>query len=215
MSKIRTINDLQDQLDHDFGWRVKELANLKTLIRRSDSIARKTAIRATVCVTYAHWEGFIKESAENYIRFVSNQRMKLEELSDCFVVFGAKRHLGNFGDTRKASLAITTVEFFRSRMSDRVKLSLENLVRTESNLSSAVFENILVSIGFDPLIFSSRFNQIDNELLTRRNKIAHGEYLDLEPGACRILVDDVILLLRQFKTQIELAASSEAYRVTS
>jgi hypothetical protein len=212
MKKLRTINDLQDRLDHDISWRIKELANLKTLIRSSESIARKTAVRATVCVTYAHWEGFVKEAAESYIRFVANQKMKFEELADCFVVFGAKKHLNELVETRKASTAIAAVEFFRTKMAERASLSLSNVIRTESNLSSTVFENILLSIGMKTSIFSARFNQIDSELLDRRNKIAHGEHLELDELACRQLVDDVIWLIRQFKTQIENAATLESYK---
>lgn len=135
-----------------------------------------------------------------------------EELSDCFVVFGAKKYLHELVETRKATLAIAAVDFFRSKMAERARLSLSNLIRTESNLSSKVFENILVSLGIEPALFSSRFNQIDSELLDRRNKIAHGEQLDLAPDACLQLVDDVILLIRQFKTEIENAASLESYR---
>lgn len=212
MTKLRTINDLQDRLDHDLGWRVKELANLKNLIRSSESIARKTAVRATVCVTYAHWEGFVKEAAESYIRFVANQKMKLEELSDCFVVFGAKKHLNELAESRKASIAIAAVEFFRTKMAEKANLSLSNLIRTESNLSSTVFENILLSIGVETSIFSARFKQIDSELLDRRNKIAHGEHLELDEDACCQLVDDVIWIIRQFKTQIENAATLESYK---
>jgi hypothetical protein len=215
VTKIRTINDLQDRLDHDFGWRLKELANLKALVSKSEGAARKTAVRAAVCVTYAHWEGFIKESSENYVRFVSNQRLRLEELADCFVVFAAKRHLNSITATGKAALAIATVEFFRNRMVDRANLSIANLIRTESNLSSTVLENILVAIGFEPAMFSARFNQIDIELVERRNRIAHGEYLDLEADSCRQLTDDVISMLRLFKSQIENAASLASYRVSS
>ena len=212
MSKLRTVNDLQDRLDQDISWRVKELANLKSLIRSSDSIARKTAVRATVCVTYAHWEGFVKAAAESYIRFVANQRMTYGELSDCFVVFGAKKHLHDLSETGKASIAIAAVEFFRTKMTLRASLSMSNLFRTESNLSSTVFENILISIGIEPSFFSARFNQIDSALLDRRNKIAHGEQLEFDDQSCRQLVDDVISLIRQFKTQIENAATLESYK---
>lgn len=213
MTKIRTINDLQDQLDRDFGWRLKELANLKSLINSSDGVARRTAVRAAVCVAYAHWEGFIKESAENYIRFVANQKLKFEELADCFVAIGAKRHISLLPESRKAVVAIAAVEFFRSKMNERPKLSIGDLIRTESNLSSAVFENILISIGFDTALFSSRYHQIDNELVNRRNKIAHGESLDLDSGACRQLIDEVIFLLRSFKTEIENSATIAAYKL--
>ena len=89
-------------------------------------------------MAYAHWEGFIKESSENYVRYVSNRRLKLEELSDCFVVFGAKRHLHSLVESGKAEVAIAAVDFFRTKMEERANLSLKNLINTESNLSSRV-----------------------------------------------------------------------------
>ena len=154
MSKLRTLNNLQDRLDHDIGWRIKELANLKLLVRGSDSLAKSTAIRAAICIAYAHWEGFIKESAENYVRFVANQRMRFEELSSCFVVFGAKKHLNELVDSRDAKVARSAVDFFRTKMADRADLSLSNLIRTDSNLSSKVFANILVSIGIEAVSYT-------------------------------------------------------------
>ena len=50
--------------------------------------------------------------------------------------------------------------------------------------------------------------------MKRRNGIAHGEYLDLSGEDFRTLADEVIKLLRMYKTDIENLASSDAYRST-
>lgn len=214
MSKIRTLNELQDTLDKSFAWRLKELDNAKTIVKRSRLDMQKTAIRCAVCISYAHWEGFVKKAAESYVQFVSDRRLAFKDLDSRFVAFGVKRHLRALTQVSSAEASIQAVEFFRSRLSDRAYLKMANLIDTESNLSSVVFDEIAVSIGIDPTGFSGRYKQIDNELLKRRNRIAHGEYVDLDPNPCVSLIEDVIGLIRLFKTQVEVAASSEAYRCT-
>lgn len=213
MSRIRTLNDLQDYLDKDFSWRLKELADVKSIVRESEQTRQKTAIRSAICLAYAHWEGFVKKSAEVYIKYVSNQRLTYEELSHCFLVIGAKRHIQNLSNTGSPKHAVQTVEFFRNELSNRAFLSIPKPVNTRSNLSSVVFEEIAVAIGVDPTGFSSRYNQIDTELLKRRNRIAHGEYLELDAAPCRTIIDDTIALLRQFKNEIENAASCEVFKL--
>ena len=215
MTKPRTTNQLQDHLDGELAWRIKELANLRTAMRRVDDIAEKSVVRATICLTYAHWEGFIKTAAQAYVEFVGLQRLKYSELASCFVVFGAKAHIHALTESRKARLTKSAVEFFRNEMNGRANIAFNSLIDTESNLSSTVFENIALTIGIDPDPFSTRFHQIDEELLRRRNKIAHGEYLDLGADSCRTLVEDIIKLLRQFKTAVENAASTQSYRIAA
>jgi len=84
-------------------------------------------------------------------------------------------------------------------------------IDTESNLSSSVFENIALSIGIDPEPFKAKNNLIDESLLERRNTIAHGEYADLAPNDYRSLADEVIALMRDYKTAIENAAVQDKY----
>lgn len=214
MTKIRTLNDLQDCLDKEFAWRLKELDNLKTLVRTHATVAQKTAIRSGICLAYAHWEGFVKRAAEDYIQFVSNQRLRYDQLADCFVVIGVKRHITSLNADGPATAAVGAVHFFRNDLADRAYLRLPGHVKTKANLNSEVFENIAVTIGIGTTDFASRYNQIDEALLGRRNRIAHGEYLDLDAEPCRDLIDDVIKLLRQFKNEIERVSSAEAYRVS-
>jgi hypothetical protein len=74
-----------------------------------------------------------------------------------------------------------------------------------------VFENIASSIGIKIQPYESRFKLMDESLLSRRNKIAHGEYLDLDADSWRDLADEVISLMRDFKTDMENAASTSAF----
>ncbi len=213
MSKIRTLNDLQDRLDREFSWRRKELASLKTIVKGTAEAAKKTAIRSAVCLGYAHWEGFVKLAAEFYIEYVSNQGLRYNQLADCFVVIGAKRHLASFLADGKIAAATSGVQFFRHYQNRKAYLRLPGHVKTRSNLNSEVFENIAQTIGVSTVDFEARYNQIDQSLVRRRNRIAHGEYLDLDMEPCLKLIDDVIYLLDQFKRKIEIASSNESFRL--
>lgn len=88
MIKIRTLSQLQDFLDNEFSWRLKEIANLKIAARRSDILSKWTVVRASLPLLYAHWEAFIKNAATGYLDFVNGQNLKYCELQSCFVVFG-------------------------------------------------------------------------------------------------------------------------------
>ena len=48
--------------------------------------------------------------------------------------------------------------------------------------------------------------------MNRRNKIAHGEYVDLEAEDFRTLADDVLKMMRDYKTDLENAASLASYK---
>lgn len=214
MTKLRTISMLQDALDDEIAWRIKELANLKIAVKRSQ-LEKKTLIRAAVCLMYAHWEGFIKRASLVYLNFVNNQRLNYNELSACFVVFGVKKTLADLRHPRKRALNISAVEFFLSRLKERAQLKFSKAIDTRSNLSSSIFDDIAISIGIDPTNYTTKYNLIDESLLKRRNRIAHGDFLDLDEDSCRQLLDEVISLLKDFKADIESGAANTAYLRTN
>lgn len=215
MSKIRTLTQLQDSLDKAFSWRLKEIADLKVAVKGSSSLGQATVVRAGVPLLYAHWEGFIKQSSQDYLSFVSCQRLTYGDLASCFVVFGAKKHLSTISGSHKASINIEVVDFFRRCSVERADLVLSNAIDTKSNLNSEIFENIALSIGIPVASYDAYYNLIDESLLSRRNKITHGEYLDLRADDFRGLADEVIKLLRMFKTDIENLASVSAFKIAA
>ena len=215
MSKIRTINDLQDKLDYEYSWRIKEIANVKSITKKSSIIKQPTAIRAGIPLLYAHWEGFIKKSSTHYLEYINSQSLSYSDLKSCFVVFGIKRRLNDLIESKKASITVEALDFIRNEMSQKAKLKIASAIRTESNLSSTVFENIAKSIGINTSKYLTRAKLIDESLLNRRNKIAHGEFMDLEFDGFKNLADDIILLIRWYKTDIENAASLQQYKKTA
>ena len=212
--RISTVEKLQEYLDDEFSWRLKEIAHLKATARASESIRQGTVIRAGVPLLYAHWEGFVKNAAKGYLIFVDSQRLAYRDLSANFVVLGAKKHINNLSSSRKTHTNLEVVKFFRNEMGSRAKLRLGSAIETESNLSSGVFQNIAITIGIDPSQYETRHRFIDSELVDQRNHIAHGKYLKLNVDDYRKLADEVIVLLRWFKTDIENAASSNRFRLT-
>ena len=104
------------------------------------------------------------------------------------------------------------MEFFLGSLGERANLNLAAAVDTESNLSSAVFENIALSLGVDPAPYRPKFKLIDESLLKRRNHIAHGEYLDLTAGEFRQLSIEISGLMRLYKNDVLNAATMKIFR---
>lgn len=211
MSKIRTVLHLQEIIDKEFSWRLKEIADLKIVVKNSKQMANETAVRAAIPLLYGHWEGFIKNSATFYLEFINGQSLKYCQLKSCFVVFGVKKRLNELISSKTSDVSISALDFLRDEMNENANLQIDSAIRTEFNLSSKVFLNILKSIGIDESKYESRFNLVDESLLKRRNFIAHGEYLDVDPSGFRNLADEVLMMLRWFKTDIENSVSLKEY----
>jgi len=209
--KIRSTVMLQDALDRDFSWRIKEIANLGLVLRTARGITADTYVRAAVPLLYAHWEGFIKCAATCYANFVLNQRHTFDALSECFIVLGLNRHLDQYQNTKKTEIRVDLVKVILNENKERAAFNPDNAGDTKSNLSSDVFEQIAIGIGIDAKPYQSRYHLIDESLLKRRNMIAHGEHLAIDADGYRTLADDVLQLMRCFKTDIQNAASLKQY----
>jgi hypothetical protein len=211
MAKIRTLNQLQEELDNEMSWRTKEISAFR-LASKQKSEAQKYYIRAGVALIYAHWEGFIKTASDKYINFVSNRGLKHSELATCFCVISLKSKISTIARSNSSELNRSVYDHILCALEKRASISSSYSVDTGSNLSSSVFRDIAASIGIDQSPYASKFNFIDESLVRRRNKIAHGEYLDIDQKNFFDLVDQVRSIMTNFKTDIENAASLETYR---
>lgn len=212
MKRLQTQNQLQDFLDEELGWRIKEISTLKSAVKSSAFISEQTLARASVALLYAHWEGFIKSAATGYVAYVNNQDLNYSELKTCFVVLGFKKTLHDVQQSKQSQLNATLIDFLRDGLDKKSKLKIDTAINTESNLSASVFKNILHAVGFDTQPYEARSNLIDESLLKRRNTIAHGEYIDVAKDDWAKLADEVLQMLRQFKTDIENAMAQAAFK---
>lgn len=200
-------------MDDEFAWRLKEIANLKIIVRAPNlTISRDTAVRAAIPLLYGHWEGFIKNASTHYLEYINGQSLAYSELKSCFIVFGLKQKLNELEKSKNSSTSISILDFLRGELGEKSKLKIESAIRTEFNLSSKVFGNIAKSIGISTTPYESRYHLIDESLLNRRNKIAHGEYLEVGSDGFRKLADEILTLLRSYKTDIENSATLESYK---
>jgi len=211
MAKLRTLEALEDGISEETAWRKHELTAVRRSVEQASGAARAAYLRAGVLVLYAHWEGWVKGVARLYVRYVNTQRLTYAELSPAFLGQALKVRIASIDDASTAAKHNEFALFLREGMLERAKLS-EELVQTQSNLSSVVFLDVLQRIGLSRRSwFETRSNLIDEELVGRRNTIAHGKYLELGSVEYLKLHGDVLELLEVFTDDIRNSASTRSY----
>lgn len=213
--KLRTPLALQEYLDSEMGWRVKEISFTQTAVQRASGDAQSAIARAALALLYAHWEGFVKAASEGLLNFVFYKRLRFRELRPCFIAHGLAQHLDALADAHRSEKRYELVEFIASRLDKQAVFSWNGVVRTHGNLSSEVFKSIVSAVAIDPKRYEPRFNWIDRELLARRNRIAHGERVDFDPNDFSSFVNETLTLMRWFKTDVENCVATKGYLASS
>lgn len=210
MAKVRTLLDLEDKITAETAWRKQELALIRSNVALSAGVAQSVAVRSAIALLYAHWEGWIKNVGILYIRFVNTQGHRLDDLSAPFLGNALKTRIDGISESRRARGHTEFASLVVSGLHGRAALS-ESLIDTGSNLKSELMLDILDRLGLSADFFEMRQNMIDEELLKRRNSVAHGQYEVLEKNDYLNLHENVASLLAQFTTLVLNAASSKAY----
>lgn len=211
MARIRSVEALDDAISAEIAWRKQELTTALRLIQQSAGNARTANIRSGVLILYAHWEGWVKGVAQLYIRYVNAQRYSYESLSEAFLGNALKARFTAIDEATVSLVHNEFASFIRSGLSGRAALS-ESLIRTESNLSSNIFFDILDRLGLMRRErYSLRANMIDQELVHRRNTIAHGQHLELGLEDFQVLRANTMELLELFTDDVRNAASTDAH----
>jgi hypothetical protein len=214
MAKIHTVEALDQEIADETAWRVQELTMAFTLAQQSVGAAQKASLRSGVLLLYAHWEGWVKAVAKLYIRYVNTKSLTYESLSEAFLGNALKTEIVKIDEATTPLVHNKFATFIRTGMSKRATLS-EDLIRTESNLSSSVLFDILERLGLERRMeYAAHARQIDAGLVFRRNTIAHGKQLDLTLGDFKELRADIMKLLRLFTDDILNAASTGRHLAT-
>lgn len=213
MSKVRTSIELQDLLDREFAWRIKEISDLRSAVRAAAAGSERTLIRAGIAMLYAHWEGFVKTASELYLAFLTAQGVPYGKLQRCYIAFGMKGRISQMAQAKKPQAAREVVDFLLDSLGQPARIAARGAIDTESNLRSHVFSAIAGWLGIDASIYETKYTFIDNSLCDRRNSIAHGEFLDVGLKEYVELSDTVIGLIRGFKTDLENMVTLKSYLV--
>lgn len=212
--KIKTANDLQDAIDQEMAWRKHELSAVRANVVSSRKYAKETAIRAGVALLYAHWEGAIKNIATYYLQYVAMQNCSYGQLKPNFLAIAIKYDLKQFEESNKTTLHTSIVSDVINRQSDKSKIPTDGIIKTDSNLKSDIFIEIMATIGLPCTDYETSYKLIDSVLLEKRNKIAHGERIEsieLDEERYCDLHDRILALIQLFSTQVSNAAILKNY----
>jgi hypothetical protein len=213
MSKPYTEANFSAQITEDRNWRIKEISDLKSAIRRGDACLQKVLLRALVAICYAHWEGYVRFSARKYLEHVALRRFQYRELD--------KQFLRNYFLPRLAALSSS-----KAGITDRCALVDEilgasnrrfsqvnyDLINTRANLNSEVFTDICLVCGVAASHFADKSAFIDVFLLKRRNAIAHGEETMVAIEDLDVISEDTVGLMRAFGDALENRVVLQTYK---
>jgi hypothetical protein len=185
-----SIENVWAQLELEQSWRREELrllSNSRNALRVEAD--RDRFRRAQLVMLYAHVEGFCKVALLIYVKAVNNRNVKRLSVCDELVASSLDGlfHALEFGDKKgkvfrspappdeKLLLVSRRRDFLRefdSMMGEPLSVP-ETAVSMEDNLNATVLRKSLFRLGF-PIDLMKSYEDSLNELVKRRNNIAHG-----------------------------------------
>lgn len=212
MSKPYTENDLSAIFDADLIWRRKELSDMKAAIRAADQHAKSALLRAIIAMSYAHWEGYVKQCANRYFEHLTLRRRPFDEYErqiyvNSFLGRLDALHKGRVGLKERCQLVNDIIDGTTGTFA---RLN-PDLVDTRSNLNSDVISDICIICGIDSKHFLDHRTFLDVILLKRRNSIAHGQQELIAASEVDELVATVLGLMGAFRNLLENKIYAKAY----
>ncbi len=198
--KIKSKEELIDIIATDLGWRKKELTTLYNNVLTSNSKNISTALRCGSVMLYAHWEGFIKNSAENYLTYVKFRSLNLNQVNSNILALSLKQKITEFSETRKATKHVEFLEFMQNNLNEKACFSETDSIKTNSNLNSSILKEIFATIGLEITEYELKSNLIDKQLLKNRNDIAHGNQPPINKEEYEILHVEIVSMLDNIYT---------------
>ena len=172
-------------------------------------------LRSAVLVVYAHWEGFVKKSCEYYIKHINERITRYHvPLTDHFYSFLLWQEFRKQGDHqfwKNPAPFIDAVRSFFSTRTEKDTLPFD-ILDAESNLSSKVLKKLIVLVDIDYGLFKTKEKLIDENLLDKRNRIAHGERITIKLEEYTEIEREVRDLIDIFQKAIEDCVQQEKYK---
>jgi hypothetical protein len=204
MPQVRTPDEFSHMITSDLTWRIREISDLRTAIRRMDAAFRPSVLRAGVPLIYAHWEGHVIVVARAYVDFLAIRRPAYGaikagfRLNEFFAELKSLRHTElNYRQKIDLIMRIAASETTQFR---RVN---PEVISSRSNLNSDVLQDLCYYLSIDAENFRDDFDFIDSILLHRRNNIAHGQFININEDSLVEMSDRVIKIMRMFNNAIE------------
>ncbi len=200
-----------DYLDADLVWRKKEISDLFMIYNMQEN---EVVLKSLVLLIYAHWEGYIKKSCKLYLKYVTEAKKKIKDLTTNFHALALKNQIGICIDNKNSFTLANEIKFIESYIKNedkkfKITINLDNdqektFIDTRSKLTPKVFRSLMNILGIEyKNAFKARENYLNVALISSRNAIGHGSKLmedrfitfDLNIEEVKKLKDFVFLLL--------------------
>lgn len=209
--KIRHQEQLYDELTKDISWRKKELASIRTLLSKNKNLSKDTILRAGIALTYAHFEGFIKQAASIYLNYLSYARLKLSDAVPSIIAMELKAQLSSAVNTKNIEELIKVVNLLQDKPDERCSNLLNYKIETDANLNFTRLKNIAIALNLGYESYEPLEKMIDENLLATRNVIAHGDYLTIDETGFLDLQGKILKIMEQFMDSITQAVTTKSY----
>lgn len=222
------LNQLEVLLEEDLGWRKKEISALILIAKNTNE---EVVLKSIILLLYAHWEGYIKISSKLYLKFISESKKHLNELTENFRAVALKSLITQCIATKDALTLQNEVTLLaKLSQADKIKFKIKvniddddessfdvnndfdkSIIDTNSNLSPKVFKNILSIIGLNyKSQIESKEKYINSHLLGNRNSIGHsgkfkkksGDDFSLEINDVEKLRDIIFSIIDNFSEEL-------------
>ena len=213
--RVRSLNQLIEALDEDLAWRKRELTTVNFMLANPRHHQRGPLLRAAICLLYAHWEGFVKTAATGYVSFVAHRGLSYRDLTPNFVALGLRAEIRDAGQSNRPTIHTGIVARLMSDLSENAEIDWHNSVNTRSNLNTDALREILALLGLNERNYLSKGPLLDEKLLANRNRVAHGERVEIDSDDYGVLHSEIIQLANWFNTDVQNAAVTGQYRRSS
>lgn len=214
MSKIYTEEDFSNLLDGNLTDRIRELSDLKQAVRNATYATQDVLFKAVIALSYAHWEGYVKFSAQRYFDFITSRRLPFSRLEPQFYKNAFLARLNALSTSRVGlTEKCTLIDEILGSTEKTFRFINKDLINTGSNLKFSTLQEICLTCGLDIESFSEEEDFIDRMLLKRRNAIAHGDEAVVGPEEVDEVIQRTIRLMRQFKNELENTIYTKSYLV--
>jgi HEPN superfamily RiboL-PSP-like protein len=185
---------------------------VKTLEYESDDRLDNWVTRTAVLLSYAHWEGFIKESSTRYLRLINSKSVRVNQLKSPLQAACLSSHFKRARGSEKASYLGSILAEMDGRRCEIFNVTPEKIVDTESNLSSVAFRDLVLGLGLEYIdAYETRQAFVDEALLRSRNQVAHGELASFTIADATERIDGVLSLLDLYSNQLIDAARDSSF----
>lgn len=182
---------LRTSLESELTWRRDEVREVRNWAPRGPAIGTSDTHRRVILVMlYAHLEGFVKSALMEYGQVINECGL---QAADVHEVIAASCLAGEFKSYRKSDPGDPSdpdgnqsrlvlkdsnlISKIRSLDTAPIRLDLDEVVSTDSNLSPIILRRNLAMLAIDHGDLSAFMGHITS-LLKKRNPIAHGEKVD-------------------------------------